>query len=592
MAKASRARNSPVPVVQERLNLDAMTVEWIATGETKPRIIDVSGWPGSETLRKQALAAFHLKTRSGVWGSPDTVKGDLGKARVLLGALDASGVTDFRQVKDTVLDGVLEALAAERGWKESTGALYERSFKSWMELVPELPGSARGFLRWSKQLHAVIDSGSRDFLTREEFYELQVAAQQVVESAVERIERNYEMALAGADLGSWGDYGAGSLERLQASMYEVLTGGEGMNRGRWSYYRRSGELANSPGRPLNWIAPTANEALAMITLVMCSEGWNLSDITTLRVTSRAAGAGDEADYLTMSTSKPRRGPSRAHYTALFESGTEASSASWVSLITRATHPIRESARLQGVTSDHLIIYAAKLGKPGDEAERRRVVGEVSWGAPAAYAARKRANETWVPASVSGLNFQVLHRTVETVINVGPINNTLSTFVNDYMRNNPEAMKAAQRVHAQGAQMGFDASAERFHLGITPIADASPEVLSGKSDTATVACQDITHNPITGAPCTESFMACLACPNAVVTRRHLPRLAYLWQALEDRRSAFTARVWESYRPHFLRLDGFLRTEVRFDDDDIKRTARTASRDDKSEVRRLLKGEYDA
>ncbi|MDN4491596.1 hypothetical protein QQX13_12200 [Demequina sp. SYSU T00068] len=567
-----------------------MTVEWTATGETEPRIIDASDWPGSETLRKQVLAAFHVKTQSGAWGSDQTVTPNVEKARMLLGALEAAGVTCFSQVRHTVIEDVLQTLGTARDWRETTAAGFERSLRSWMGLIPVLPSTTRSSLRWSKQLHATLDSGSRDFLTREQFDELQAAAQQVVESAVERIERYYEMALAGADLGSWRDCNPRSPERLQAALHGLLTGGEAMHPSRWRDYASMRVKAVGGCSHLNWLAPSPTEALAMVTLVMCAEGWNMSDIGSLRIASRAAGAGDEADYLTMSTSKPRRGPSRAHYTALFESGTEASSAHWVSLITRATHPIREHVRLQGVVDDHLILYSGAVGNPGAEADRRRVLGSVSWGVPDANTTRKRAS--WVPDSVGRLDFQMLHRTFETVINVGSVNNTLNTFFNDYMRNNPEVMKEARRIHAQGAQMGFDASAERFHLGITPIADASPKVLSGKSDTATVACEDITHNPITGAPCTESFMACLACPNAVVTPRHVPRLAYLWQALEDRRSAFTARVWESYRPHYLRLDDFLRTEVRLDEEGIKRTARTASQDDKSEVRRLLKGEYDA
>jgi hypothetical protein len=40
----------------------------------------------------------------------------------------------------------------------------------------------------------------------------------------------------------------------------------------------------------------------------------------------------------------------------------------------------------------------------------------------------------------------------------------------------------------------------------------------------------------------SFLMCFACPNAIATTRHLPRIVYLFQALEQLRAAVDAAVW--------------------------------------------------
>ena len=55
------------------------------------------------------------------------------------------------------------------------------------------------------------------------------------------------------------------------------------------------------------------------------------------------------------------------------------------------------------------------------------------------------------------------------------------------------------------------------------------------------------------PCTASFLLCLACGNAIATRRHLPRLAYLQQALDELRAVLGPAVWDQdWREHHLRI----------------------------------------
>lgn len=66
---------------------------------------------------------------------------------------------------------------------------------------------------------------------------------------------------------------------------------------------------------------------------------------------------------------------------------------------------------------------------------------------------------------------------------------------------------------------------------------------GALDTAVAACTDFEHSPFTpSGPCAVSFLLCFACPNAVATGRHLPRIVYLHQALEGLRSAVDTATW--------------------------------------------------
>src|SRR6266496_1123343 len=60
-----------------------------------------------------------------------------------------------------------------------------------------------------------------------------------------------------------------------------------------------------------------------------------------------------------------------------------------------------------------------------------------------------------------------------------------------------------------------------------MAGTAVQVVEGRLDTAVAACTDFEHSPFTPAgPCAVSFLMCFACPNALATGRHLPRIIYL------------------------------------------------------------------
>jgi hypothetical protein len=114
---------------------------------------------------------------------------------------------------------------------------------------------------------------------------------------------------------------------------------------------------------------------------------------------------------------------------------------------------------------------------------------------------------------------------------------------------------------------------------------------GTLDTATGACLDFTNSPsgLPGQPCTASFLDCLACSNAVATRRHLPRLAWLHRSLDELRATVPPATWErDWQAHFLRLATLL------DDNttaaERQAAARAASDADRELIGGLLSGRY--
>ncbi|MET8699848.1 hypothetical protein ABZW10_13395 [Kitasatospora sp. NPDC004723] len=94
--------------------------------------------------------------------------------------------------------------------------------------------------------------------------------------------------------------------------------------------------------------------------------------------------------------------------------------------------------------------------------------------------------------------------------------------------------------AEAARQDVEAAAEK--AGISP--QAAKAALSGDTDTAFMACQDIEHSPVTpgGGACKASFLACFSCRNAVATEDHLPALLALQDDLAARWEGTDREAW--------------------------------------------------
>jgi hypothetical protein len=130
-------------------------------------------------------------------------------------------------------------------------------------------------------------------------------------------------------------------------------------------------------------------------------------------------------------------------------------------------------------------------------------------------------------------------------------NTLDVSFLHYLRNDPRVRDWADRIltaalhDAENSARAFqlrilDAAAERAFqhnpedaaaaLGTTP--EKVKSAAAGELDTLVSSCLDIQHHPQTGGPCSDSFLTCLRCPNALVAERHLPMLFALLDLLQQ------------------------------------------------------------
>jgi len=84
--------------------------------------------------------------------------------------------------------------------------------------------------------------------------------------------------------------------------------------------------------------------------------------------------------------------------------------------------------------------------------------------------------------------------------------------------------------------------------------------------------------------------CLACPNAVATPAHLPRLVLLGEALDNLASVDPARFDARYREHRDRLEHLLESSTTPVERDTARDEATDG--DRAVIERLLRRDLDA
>lgn len=114
------------------------------------------------------------------------------------------------------------------------------------------------------------------------------------------------------------------------------------------------------------------------------------------------------------------------------------------------------------------------------------------------------------------------------------------------------------------------------------------------DTATAAGTDFFDSPFSdepGQPCTASFLWCLRCQNAVLTRRHLPRLVYLHRGLDELRGTVEQAVWQQdWHEHFHRLHQLLAEHTTAEEQAVALRAITDT--DRTLIDRLLRRGLDS
>jgi len=310
------------------------------------------------------------------------------------------------------------------------------------------------------------------------------------------------------------------------------------------------------------------EAYALAVLLVCEQGWNRAVLDEMTVPSDVAGAGDDdLDIYGVEIHKRRR-PTRLRYTSnnLVDDG-PASAGRLMRQATEATEPARATLGRRGEPTDRLLVSRRGNQNTGP--------GMFHLGAPNQASMRAWVTQTGLiggnPGEPFWVNLRRLRRTVQVLVRKEPVQNSEQTHELVYVLPDPTARGEAEQVAAQGLTDAAEHARTVVRMRMLLAAgadeltdyiddpDKAQALIDGVLDTATGACLDFRDSPFAqpGQPCTALFLSCLACRNAVATRRHLPRLAYLHHALDTLRGTVDAAVWnQDWRARFLRLTALL------------------------------------
>lgn len=337
--------------------------------------------------------------------------------------------------------------------------------------------------------------------------------------------------------------------------------------------------------PTYALFPTRTELLSVMVLLVCDRGYNLSTLQSLTVPDLASGIDADADdepVLVAHLDKPRRGH-RRYFTNSF-TGPHARTLRRAVAITA---PARDCLAGLGHLTERLLIAGTCSGVTG---------AFTNGGAVRRW--DQIADLTTDHGEALHLHFNRL-RLSEQVINRKSSQNSDTVSEDIYRRPDALTSHLLQDVildgqydavtHAeQPLRMRYTSDLQELRLP----ASTAKSVADGALDTAVGACLDFTYSPFTpdGQACTASFLMCLACPNAVATPTHLPRLLALQDGLVNLASVNPTRFDRLYREHHQRLEHLLSTRAT---EAGRAAARRATSDtDRALVERLLRRDLDA
>lgn len=320
------------------------------------------------------------------------------------------------------------------------------------------------------------------------------------------------------------------------------------------------------------------EAFAAAVLLAGEQGWNFTSIVELR-TPTDLGGGSGSPIYSVQLEKRRRHPPHRYETRSLPDDGPRSPGRLLTRILAATEPARALRRAQGTPTDRLLVFrvtAVRASASPDPADYvRDDLGN------AVYAQLK-----WRTATGARVNLRRVRKAVNVRHRREPNQNTRDTHDAVYVLTDPHTAVEAESVIARG----IGNAVEHARLFVAAVSDRDD---AAADDTATAACTDQTHSPFSawGVSCTASFLLCLGCTNAVVMPRHLGRLAYLYEALQQLRGSLAPAVWaQEWAAHYARLHD-LRTN-HYSDAQWDQALADLGETDRDLIRALLNGDLDS
>ncbi|GAA1812057.1 hypothetical protein HC028_05765 [Planosporangium flavigriseum] len=341
---------------------------------------------------------------------------------------------------------------------------------------------------------------------------------------------------------------------------------------------------------------TAEEAAAACAVLALAEGFNPDIIRNLSVNdiSRVdAQDGTEPTVFRVKIDKPRRQALRFGSANLVETSRH-TPAHVLRLVLESTAPARAQLAELGVEADALFLHLRGGMQGRGSASLPPLTSTYGQSQPS----WSRAWRSWLsslPGDIPHVTLQGLRRFAVTTGRAQ--GHTEATNANIYRLNDAGVRAAQKPLIAEGIQHAFDA-AQAVVLATPATADNSIDATlaasidAGDLDTPTATCTNYEHSPFDNdRVCTASFLLCLACRNAVVVPRLLPRLCYLLERLDALRGNVSEDLWRRYyAPHWQRLTHLL-------DSHFASAERAAARDsltttDQDMIDALLRRRFDA
>ncbi|MCH6472434.1 hypothetical protein [Sinomonas terrae] len=358
------------------------------------------------------------------------------------------------------------------------------------------------------------------------------------------------------------------------------------------------------GALLAELNPTREDAHALVALLICLTGLNLSTVLGLTADHLAASAAAETPAVLLRGVKARRGPQHSEMDLAFigkSSGSGADDLSTAHGVYQLALELGEDLRRHTGDDGLFMFYAKASGGraatmryrrmsaqacrillPGFEdqsGERRRVdTGRIRrW-----YLDR---HQRPVAQSAQTLASVYLARDASTLDSYqGVVEEALEGEV-DRIR-----IENARRVltEADRTEALHDPEAVARRFGLTT--ETLRGLLAGDLDTVAGACMDNTNSPHspTGTPCKASFLLCLGCPCSRSEPRHIPVQALTLIGLRELRPGLDEHEWErKYAPAAAQLEDLMDLQKAVAEDQ----AAQATEEDARLVRALLDGDLD-
>lgn len=362
------------------------------------------------------------------------------------------------------------------------------------------------------------------------------AMRELVFGKLARIESRLEESLALAQGGADSSAVASVLQALLLVPFDYAKVAEAHE----AYVARSGlnvKALRAEDRPrtVNQIAECVflkrrDAAVAMLAIILTT-GWNLSSVLRLNaVVPQASPGNPDRGMYSITLDKRRRGDA-----SRFESRQMryVNAGARSDVLTRA---IRISAPTRAAMNSLPGVEPTKALFPYFRNGRFSIMTSYQ----SSDFGRAVQSGTLSPARI--------RKTVNVAENRGSNQNDEATHFSTYVRPDPFTRTRSASIIADGLQDALD-DVHRFNGAL---ADKAP--LS--SDEAVLSsCVDRHSSPFESdaSGCLSSFLLCLACPNAVITPAHIPRLVVAWESLSELRTTLPKSRWKAlWAPTFGRL----------------------------------------